>query len=146
MKFYLKFFGGILLGILLIVVIWQIATNKQYWYNWIEQSLSATSIEKTTATAPPTSAQPTPKPNFGALASKAATLSGVELVAFQDRGSEQIAQIKWQGANAAKGGDFAEALLNAGHLVDFDEAGPPKMEKNSRGDSIYTATFKLKMK
>ncbi|MBX3729706.1 MAG: hypothetical protein KF858_11020 [Candidatus Sumerlaeia bacterium] len=146
MKFFLRFFAIVAVIVGLIIGIYHILAAAPGASRRLESGLSATFTDKNRpapAATPPPAATPV---DYGAAAQQAAFRAGVQLVSFAPQGQQYLAEVKWTGSNAAKGGDFLDALTNMGRLRDFDQVGDVQISKDNRGANTYTAKFRLTMR
>ncbi len=149
MKFFVRFF--VVVAILLVIGI------GIYWFRQESGSMSsrlASALQAQPAVTPTPRPQATPDPanaqaervDFNQLVRAAATANGVNVASIQVSGYRVDVTLTWQGDVATKGGDVLEALLNSGHLADFDEPSPSSVKTDRNGRKVYTAQFTLHMK
>jgi hypothetical protein len=146
MKFFLRFFAVVALLVGLAIGIYHLVAAAPGVSRRLESGLSATFTDKNRpaqVATPPPAATPV---DYRAAAQQAAFRAGVQLSSFSAQGQYYLAEVKWTGSNAAKGGDFLDALTNMGRLRDFDQIGDVQISKDNRGANIYTAKFRLTMR
>jgi hypothetical protein len=145
MKFFLRFFAVILIIVGLAIAIYHAVKEAPKASARLESGLSATFVDKNANQAPPPPAPGATPVDYRTAASQAAFAAGVELTAFAQQGNVHLAEVRWQGSNAAKGGEFLDALMRMGRLANFEEVGSV-VTKDKRGANVYTAQFKLNMR
>ncbi|MDK2970844.1 MAG: hypothetical protein PWP23_599 [Candidatus Sumerlaeota bacterium] len=148
MKFFVRFFAVVLIIVGLAIAIYHIVVEAPKASERLEKGLSATFVDKhaNNNSAPAPSGPSATPVDFAAVATQASFAAGVELTGFVQQGNYYLAEVRWQGANAAKGGDFLDALVRSGHLANFEEIGNASITKDKRGANVYQAQFKLFMR
>jgi hypothetical protein len=150
MKFFLKFFGGVILLILLVVGFFWMRKEGGILSDKLVKSLDYKPLPTPSGANPN---QSTPmvtavqqRKDYRNIMRATAFANGMELVGFTDLGASVVVQVRWQGDNAAKGGDFLDSLLTQGHMRDFQETGRPEARKDANGRTVYTASFTIFVK
>lgn len=150
MKFFLKFFGGVFLLIALVVGFFWLRSEGGKLSDKLANSMDAKPIPTPVGANPNQSAPMVSavqqRKDYGAIMRATAFANGMELVQFADNGASVEVALRWQGENAAKGGDFLDALLKQGHMRDFQESGRPEGRKDPNGRTVYTARFTIFVK
>jgi len=150
MKFYLKFFGGVLALILLVVGFYWMRKEGGLMSDKLLNSLDAKAIPTPVGANPnqtaPMVAAAKERKNYGEIMRATAFANGLQLARFTDNGASVEVVVQWQGENAAKGGDFLDMLIQQGHMRDFQEAGKPQATKDKNGRTTYTAGYTIFVK
>ncbi|MEQ8821917.1 MAG: hypothetical protein RLY93_16910 [Sumerlaeia bacterium] len=94
---------------------------------------------KPAPTPPPfTEAQLATLQNALANAAKAAQVS---IKGYQVGNGRLYVTVQWKGGNMARGGDFVDALLKSGTIVDFNDRG--KQSQTVQGEYLHTLALEL---
>lgn len=142
MKFFLRFFIGLIVAVALIVFFYYLITDTRAVTGWVTNNMSATFIEPEKPEEP-RQRGPTPTPlDKRTMLANAAFQNGVEIVSFTDYGDYVVVELTWSGGVSTKGMDIVQGLLDQGRLKDFEDLGT-QVSKNNRGDNVYHSTLKL---
>ncbi|MBI5154609.1 hypothetical protein HZA57_05175, partial [Candidatus Poribacteria bacterium] len=102
----------------------------------------ATPIERNKPTGNPVAAMESPKVPAKQSVANAAQASGVKVIQYSEQGNTVRVKVQWISDNAAQGGDFLDALINAGVLRDFENK-PPVMYRDKQGRAVRTVEYTL---
>ena len=158
MKFYLWFFGGILLILGVLIGGYWLSEKAPEVSKKIEEGMQAQPLDR----SKPGASQQAPvqdqiKNNVRqqvaggvpqdevTLLKNAAIEAGVTVRQHGFSGGVHTVGLEWRGSRADRGGLFLDAIMGKGRLRDFDEVSS-NVGYNDRGERVWTATYRIHLK
>lgn len=147
MKFFLWFFGSIIIAFIAFVLFFHFNENKGDFSKSLNESLQAKSIQENRPKPTPANSDPNviPQRHTDAL-SKASTNAGVTVNLLNRNRNEYDVMVTWKGDRLDLGSVFLDDLLNQGALADFDETVPFTSGVNQQGERMMQVGYKLRLR